>query len=183
MLPLYTYGIIASGTALWAAPFPLQRSKQQGLLKLDPRARWGVALEGIGYTLLWQGKFWMRSVASWQTEFAILLFATACVLSWGAAFVLGKHLRVDAVLISDHRLIRSGPYQIVRHPIYTSMLCILVATGSLIASWYLFVAALSLFLIGTEIRIITEEKLLESQFGDEFRNYRRAVKGLVPLLR
>jgi len=63
------------------------------------------------------------------------------------------------------------------------MLCILVATGSLIAPWYLFVAALSLFLIGTEIRIITEEKLLESQFGDEFRNYRRAVKGLVPLLR
>lgn len=183
MLPLYTYGIIAAGTTLWAASFPLQRSKQKGWLKLDPRARWGVALEGIGYTLLWQGKFWMRPLASWQTQLATLLFATACVLSWSAAFALGKHLRVDAVLISDHRLIRSGPYRIVRHPIYTSMLCVVVATGTLIAPWYLFVAALSLFLFGTEIRMFTEEKLLESQFGDEFRDYRRAVKGLVPLLR
>jgi len=183
MLHLYTYGIIASGTTLWAAPFPLQRTKQKGWLKLDSRARWGVALEGIGYTLLWQGKFWMRSLASWQTELAILLFVVACVLSWTAAFALGNHLRVDAVLINNHRLIRSGPYGIVRHPIYASMLCLLIATGTLIARWYLFVAALSLFLVGTEIRVFTEEKLLESLFGDEFRNYRRVVKGIVPLLR
>ena len=183
MLPIYTYGMIAAGTTLWAAPFPLQRSKQKRWLKLDPRARWGVALEGIGYTLLWQGKFWMRSLASWQTALAMLLFATACVLSWSAAFALGQQLRVDAVVIHDHRLIRSGPYRIVRHPIYASMLCVLVATGTLIAPLYLSIAALSLFLIGTEIRIFAEEKLLESQFGDEFRNYRSAVKGLVPLLK
>jgi protein-S-isoprenylcysteine O-methyltransferase Ste14 len=182
-MPIHTYVIVLAGTLLWAIPFPLVRSKQGGSLTKDRRARGGVALQGIGYALLWQGSFWTRTPEHWQTELSILLFAMACLLSWTSAFRLGSQLRVDAALADNHQLIRSGPYRLVRHPIYSSMLGVLVGTGVVIAPWYLMLGGLALFLIGTEIRMRTEDKLLESRFGEEFRNYKRAVSGFIPFVR
>jgi protein-S-isoprenylcysteine O-methyltransferase Ste14 len=80
-------------------------------------------------------------------------------------------------------LIRSGPYRFVRNPIYTSMLCVLLATALLITPLWLFVAALAVFLIGTTIRIRAEEKLLAGRFGEQFSAYRRSVSRLVPFVR
>jgi protein-S-isoprenylcysteine O-methyltransferase Ste14 len=182
-VPAYEYVIVVAGTVLWCIPFVLAHSRYKGALTLDRRARWGLALEGIGYTLIWQGSFWTRSPTLWQTALSLLLFATACALSWTGAFALGRQLRVDAALADNHELIRSGPYRFVRHPLYTSMLCVLVATGVVIASWYLLLAGMVLFLIGTEIRMRLEDALLEARFGDEFRNYRRTVPGFIPLVR
>lgn len=176
----YDYAILIAGTILWAIPFPLVRSRQKGALSLDRRARWGVALEFIGYTLLWQGSFWTGTLSSWQVSLAIVLFLAASLLSWTASRVLGRHLRVDAALESNHQLICAGPYRWMRHPIYTSMLCVLLATGILIASLYLFVPALLAFLIGTYIRVRVEDGLLASRFGDEFLAYRRRVGALIP---
>ena len=181
-MPLYAYLIVAVGTILWALAFPFARSKHKGALSLDPRARWGVALQAIGYTVLWQGHFWTRSLAPWRIYASIALFAAACALSWTAAFTLGKEFRVDAAVIAGHRLVRSGPYALVRHPIYTSMLTVLLGTGVLIAAWYLLLAGVVLFLIGTAIRMRVEDSLLEARFGDEFRQYRRSVKAFIPFI-
>src|SRR5215813_2283217 len=178
----YAYLIIVAGSILWAIPFPLARSKRQSAVTLDRRARWGVALQAAGYTVLWQGSFWTRSLVMWRIAASILLFLTACALSWTAAVTLGRQLRVDAALIADHRLIQSGPYKIVRHPIYASMFAVLAGTGLLIAPRYLLLSGSLLFLVGTEIRMRVEDALLESRFGVEFLDYRRAVKGLIPLV-
>ena len=181
-MPLYAYLIIAAGTILWALPFPIARSKYKGALTLDRGARWGVALQAIGYTVLWQGSFWIRSPAPWQTYLSALLLVAACALSWMSAITLGKQFRVDAGIIAGHRLVRSGPYRIVRHPIYTSMLALLLGTGVLIAPWYLLLAGVVVFLAGTAIRIRVEDALLEARFGDEFRQYRGSVKGFIPFV-
>jgi protein-S-isoprenylcysteine O-methyltransferase Ste14 len=181
-MPLYAYLIIAAGTILWALPFPIARSKYKGALTLDRGARWGVALQAIGYTVLWQGSFWIRSPAPWQTYLSALLLVAACALSWMSAITLGKQFRVDAGIIAGHRLVRSGPYRIVRHPIYTSMLALLLGTGVLIAPWYLLLAGVLLFLVGTVIRTRVEDTLLEARFGDEFRQYRGSVKGFIPFV-
>ena len=92
------YTILAAGTVLWFLPFLLVRRKSKGALTLERRARWGVALQGLSYTVLWQGPFWTRSLASWQTAFALALFAIAGAISWTSAFTLGRQLRVDAAL-------------------------------------------------------------------------------------
>jgi protein-S-isoprenylcysteine O-methyltransferase Ste14 len=178
----FHYAILAAGPVLWFFPFLLVRRKFKGASTLDRRARWGVALEGLGYTVLWQGPFWTRSLEAWQTALALALFAVACAISWTSAFALGRQHRVDAALESDHRLIRSGPYRLVRHPIYTSMIAVLVGTGILIAPWYLMAPALTFFLLGTAIRVRVEDRLLESRFGEEFRQYRRTVPAFIPFV-
>ena len=70
---------------------------------------------------------------------------------------------------------RTGLYAIVRHPIYTSLLTMLVSTLFLFTRWQWVVPALALFIIGTEIRVYTEDGLLASRFGERFLEYKRRV--------
>lgn len=90
---------------------------------------------------------------------------------------------MDAALNSDHQLVTSGPYRFVRHPIYASMFSILLGTGFMITSKWLFIAAVALFIAGTEIRVRIEESLLGSRFGDEFVSYRSRVAAYIPFVR
>jgi protein-S-isoprenylcysteine O-methyltransferase Ste14 len=63
------------------------------------------------------------------------------------------------------------------------MLLLLVATAALLTRWGWAAASVALFLIGTEIRVRTEDRLLASRFGDRFTAYRRQVAAYIPLVR
>lgn len=114
---------------------------------------------------------------------SVILGVLSAVLSWTSVKHLGRQFRVNAGLYEDHQLVRSGPYAIVRHPIYTSLLAILGATLSLLTPWECAAVSLAIFVAGTEIRVHTEDKLLASRFGDEFTVYKRKVSAYVPFLR
>ena len=111
--------------------------------------------------------------------FAVL----ASLLSWSSIQHLGRQFRIQAGLYEDHRLIRTGPYRWVRHPIFASLLSALLCTLLLLTPWQWCVVSLALFLLGTEIRIRTEERLLASRFPEEFPEYRRHVPAYLPFLR
>ncbi len=57
-------------------------------------------------------------------------------------------------------LVTTGAYSLVRHPLYLSFLLMLVATGLLVAVWPKLLAAVALYVAGSEIRIATEEREL-----------------------
>src|SRR5689334_11540695 len=163
-MPAYAYTILAVGWLAWCLPFFLVKRNAQAPSRLNRNARWGIAFQVIGYSLLWQGHFWTRSLEFWRLPLAVIFFALAALLSWSGAGTLGRQWRIDAGLNSDHELVRSGVYGVVRHPIYTSMLCLLLATGFLITPLTLFAVAAILFMIGTEIRVRVEDNLLASRF-------------------
>src|SRR5208283_2939541 len=97
------------------------------------------------------------------------------LMAWNAVVHLGKQFRIHAGLYEDHELVRTGPYAIVRHPIYASLLAMLLCTLLILTPWEWVALPLALFIVGTEIRVRSEDALLESRFGDEFRNYRQQV--------
>src|SRR5208283_1171929 len=133
-MPTSTYVILATGWLLWLTPFLLAYRKKQAAAQVDQRARWGMLLIAVGYSFLWQGKFWERSLPGWRVPLGVFFLILAAILAWTATRALGRQWRVDAGLISDHELVTSGPYRLVRHPIYTSMLCMLLGTGFLITT-------------------------------------------------
>jgi len=182
-MPIYAYAILVAGWLLWMMPFALIKRSRNPAKHIDRRARWGVVIVAIGYSVLWQGKFWLRHPQSWQIILAIVFFALGIFLSWTSTRALGRQWRIDAGLSSDHELIMAGPYRFVRHPIYTSMLCVLLATGFVVTPLPLFLLALVVFLIGTEIRVRIEDKLLASQFGETFQQYQRSVPAYIPFLK
>ena len=107
----------------------------------------------------------------------------AAVLAWTSVNHLGKQFRIHAGLYEDHELVRTGPYAIVRHPIYASLLAILVCSLLLLTPWRWVLISLALFILGTEIRVHSEDRLLESRFGEEFRDYRKRVPAYLPFVR
>ena len=70
--------------------------------------------------------------------------------------------------------------RLVRHPIYTGMLGLLLATGVAVSYWPALLIALFVFLTGTVIRIRSEERLLRETFGAEFEAYTQRVPALLP---
>ena len=73
-----------------------------------------------------------------------------------------------------------GPYAWVRHPIYTAMLGMLIATGLALTYLLVLIIAIALFMVGTIIRVRSEEKLLRETFGAAFDEYANRVAVIVP---
>jgi protein-S-isoprenylcysteine O-methyltransferase Ste14 len=128
----------------------------------------------VGYSILWQSHFWEKSPEDWRPIVALCFFVLACLLSWTAARSLGHQFRFDAAIDTAHMLVRAGPYRVIRHPIYTSMFCVLLATGIVVSPLKLLLASIAVFIAGTLIRMRIEDRLLEAQFGAAFLQYRGA---------
>jgi protein-S-isoprenylcysteine O-methyltransferase Ste14 len=183
--PLIVYVVMYAGLFVWLLPFFLAGWSRRPPVRRDPRWRWGILLEVAGYMvmILYALHLGAATVSPWRIAFAILFFAIASLLSWTSARTLGRFLRFEAALDDDHQLIRRGPYGVVRHPIYASMLCMFLGMAALLATPGSFIVALALFVTGTEIRVRIEDKLLAEKFGAEFAEYRRTTPAYVPLLR
>ncbi|HEY5253924.1 MAG TPA: isoprenylcysteine carboxylmethyltransferase family protein [Acidobacteriaceae bacterium] len=182
-MPSYGYLILAAGWIFWFLPFPLTGWTRSTPQKTQHVARWGLLLQIVAYLIVWCERFWAMSPAPWRIALSVSFFALAILLSWTSTRALGRHLRFDAALSADHELVQSGVYGILRHPIYLSMLCLLLGTGFMVAPSILFMSAILVFLVGTEIRVRTEDSLLASRFGDRFHQYQKRVSAYIPFVR
>ncbi len=171
---------------LWALAFVGARKRAAGQKKVvrAPVSRWGIFLQGAGFTLAW---IYIRSPgfekSTLSLAISMVLAPLSAALGWAAVSHLGKYWRYEAALSEEHALIQSGPYRWLRHPIYASMLGLLLAIGAAWSWWPMLVAALMFFLVGTEIRIRAEDRLLAERFQDSFRSYRSRVHAYIPFLR
>lgn len=159
--------------------------------KRDRSSIIGLALQGLSYGLIWgvRREPFTPIIAGSKTRDLVAIAASvlAIVAAIGSVWLittavktLGKEWSLTARLVEGHKLATTGPYAYVRHPIYTGMLGMLVATGLAISHWVALLAALVIFFVGTIIRVRSEEKLLREAFGQDFENYARRVPAIVP---
>ena len=95
---------------------------------------------------------------------------------------LGKQWSLAARVVEHHSLVTEGPLGVIRHPIYTAMFGMLLATGLAFSRSGVLLPAMLVYWIGAAIRIRSEEKLLREMFGQEFEAYVRRVPALFPRL-
>lgn len=108
----------------------------------------------------------------------IALTAAGVAFCIVARLYLGQNWSVTATIKQDHQLIRTGPYRLVRHPIYTGTL--IAAIGTAIAFGETRdLLALPLAVVGFWLKARSEERLLMSNFGDRYAAYRREVRGAI----
>jgi protein-S-isoprenylcysteine O-methyltransferase Ste14 len=142
----------------------------------------------VAYVLIVNGELglsWLNLVlvpegrASTAVGYALLM-AGMLFAGWARLF-LGGNWSSSVTLKEDHTLIQSGPYRIVRHPIYTGLLVALLGTAIALGELRCFLGVL-LAAIAWKIKSMSEETLMVQQFGDQYTRYREQVKGLVPYL-
>lgn len=94
---------------------------------------------------------------------------------------LGKYWSGIITLKEGHKLIRTGPYKLVRHPLYTGFLGGVLGSA-LTAHTYEAAIGLVLMFMTYLIKIRREEVFLTQQFGDEYAVFKREVKALLPFI-
>ena len=98
-----------------------------------------------------------------------------------ARFTLGRNWSGVVTFKGGHELITRGPYAIVRHPIYTGLLMMII--GTVIAYGHVAgVVALPFVFWGLWIKLRYEEKLMLQKFPAEYEAYSRRVKRLIPFI-
>jgi protein-S-isoprenylcysteine O-methyltransferase Ste14 len=144
---------------------------------------------------IWFLMWLIMGLASWPWRNA-LLYSTPW--AWAAAaplfasgftlYVFGqRRFTADQLLgrnefhphLHEQRLVTSGIRRHVRHPIYLGHFCELLAWS--IGTGLLVVYAMTVFAAITGVLMVRrEDRELEERFGDEYRDYRRRVPGLIP---
>jgi protein-S-isoprenylcysteine O-methyltransferase Ste14 len=170
----------------WAYPFLFRaphKRKRKSITVAGP-TRVGLVLEGAAIFMAFIFRLPLQHEPGLVRILASMVFGPiAAVLAWSSVKHLGKQFRFHAGLYDDHELVRTGAYAVVRHPIYASLLAILLSTLCLLTRWPWMLVSLVVFVAGTEIRVHSEERLLASRFGEEFAEYRKKVWAYVPFVR
>ena len=151
--------------------------------KSAPGAKYGMLLEALGFLCASLPRTPDEPVPQSLQIAALVLAPLSLLLGWLAIREMVLQWRLQAVVTQSHRLITTGPYAFIRHPVHTSLFGMLLATGFVVADWMTTVAAVVLYLCGTEIRIAAEEKLLAERFGTDFAVYRANVPAYIPFVR
>lgn len=97
---------------------------------------------------------------------------------WARA-ILGTNWSAAVTIKENHTLVRRGPYQIVRHPIYTGFLLGLLGTSFVYGFARCFIGVLVVGL-AFWLKSQTEEQFMVQQFGQQYLEYRRQVRALIP---
>ena len=85
----------------------------------------------------------------------------------------GTNVRPDQPTTS---LVTSGPYAVVRNPLYVAALCLYIGIALFVDGVALFVLLIPLMIVLHWGIVLREERYLESKFGDDYRAYRSQVR-------
>ncbi len=93
---------------------------------------------------------------------------------------LGTNWSNSLELRENHRLVTSGIYRSVRHPMYTAIFVYALAQALLLANWVAGPGCLVVFTLMFGSRLHTEERMMSEQFGQQYEDYVVRTKRLIP---
>jgi protein-S-isoprenylcysteine O-methyltransferase Ste14 len=111
----------------------------------------------------------------------LALTAAGIGFAIAARLWIGRNWSGRVTIKEQHQLIQSGPYSLVRHPIYSGFLLALLGTA-IVHGEIRGLVGFALAALGWVLKLRTEEAFLAQQFGDDYSDYKRRVKALVPFV-
>ena len=117
----------------------------------------------------------------WVFRLGAALTAAGLLFSVWARNHIGNNWSAIVTIKQDHQLITSGPYALVRHPIYTGLLLALIGSALARGEWRGVLAVLIAFCaLWRKLRL--EERWMQEQFGAAYSAYSSRVAALVPFI-
>jgi protein-S-isoprenylcysteine O-methyltransferase Ste14 len=111
----------------------------------------------------------------------VIIQAAFFLLAAWARRHLGRNWSAEVRIGEGHELVRTGPYRMLRHPIYTAMLGMFLGTA-IASSQYHALVGVAILVLAYLRKTRLEENILRETFGAEWDAYRRKTWALVPLL-
>jgi protein-S-isoprenylcysteine O-methyltransferase Ste14 len=119
--------------------------------------------------------FWLR----WSGFFIGL---TALIILFWVIRSLGHNFSTSLTIQKDQTLITQGPYQWVRHPMYTSFILLWIGFFFISTNWFIGLTGIVGFVLTIVVRTPKEEQMMIERFGEEYLAYMRRTGRYLPRL-
>jgi len=116
----------------------------------------------------------------WRAGIGLALFVLGLSFAIWARLNIGRNWGSPMSQKDEPELVTSGPYRLVRHPIYSGILTAGIGTAVALTWWWLIAAALGGFYFIYSATV--EERYLTERFPDSYPAYKRSSKMLVPFI-
>jgi len=139
-------------------------------------AGWLMAVPQIGIPLLEERFIPWSPIIFWS---AAALTAVGLLFSVWARVHLGGNWSGTVTVKEEHALITTGPYALVRHPIYTGILTGFLGSALALGQWR-GVLALVIGIAGLWRKWRLEERWMQETFGEVYSTYKKRVRAVIP---
>jgi len=118
----------------------------------------------------------------WMVVLGGLVFAAGLgVFRWSHK-ALGRNWSITLEIREKHKVVSSGPYKFVRHPMYLSFLLMGLGQAMLLPNWVAGTAGIIGFAVLFFLRVDKEERMMQESLGPEYEQYMKQTKRIIPFL-
>jgi protein-S-isoprenylcysteine O-methyltransferase Ste14 len=151
-----------------------------------------------------KGSLWLLTISisvGYWLSFILASTKVGRIYNWNTFFVIGSVLvligliiRVTSILtlkqqftyrvtrIENHKLVETGLYKYIRHPGYLGQLIIFLGISTCLSNWLSVLLMIIPVLLGYLNRIKVEEKFMVEQLGQNYQDYKKRTKKLIPAI-
>ena len=163
-------------------------SKDRGKTKFDKGSTSFISvIMGTSFVLLFAAPLlngWHIAWIPWPAVgiAGVCLAVIGLVIRCVAFATLGRFFTRTLQKTEDHKLVTSGIYHDIRHPGYLSDILTFLGLGMAVCNWIPVAFVAVTFSAGYAYRIRTEERMLIEVFGEDYVNYKKHSKRLIPFI-
>lgn len=184
------YGIIVLGTSIIRYPHEKRNktnkitTSQKGTLEkiLLGLAFLGMVLLPLVYLFTSLFSFADYDVPLWLQLFGLLSIVPMLWLFYRSHKDLGRNWSATLEIREGHHVVDSGVYKYVRHPMYSAILILVIIQALLLNNYIAGLSGLVSFGLLYTLRVKNEEKMMLSEFGDEYEQYMKKTKRIIPYI-
>lgn len=158
-------------------------SREESVVLIAARAILGLPLLGAIFVyLLFPGRFlWMRLSVPLSLRWTGICLAglSLGILIW-VHLALGKNFATSIRLKNGHTLVKTGPYGLIRHPMYSAYFVLFLAAFLITENWVIGASGAAVILLLMTVRLRFEEDLLVGRFGKDYVAYRELTPKFLP---
>ncbi len=119
---------------------------------------------------------------NWFFYPGIFLMIIGIIVRQWSIFILGRFFTLTVGVQKNHKVVDHGPYRYIRHPSYSGLFMIMIGIGLALCTWGGALAILVLSGLAFGYRMYVEEKVLVSELGDDYIQYMKRTKRLIPFV-
>ena len=139
----------------------------------------------LGYVLSFAiGATKIGRMNGWDTFFAVgvVLVVIGLIIRITSILTLNHYFTYSVSTIENHKLIEAGLYKSIRHPGYLGQLLIFLGISISVSNWLAILLMMIPVTIGYLYRMKVEERFMIAQLGENYLNYQKRTKRIIPMI-
>jgi protein-S-isoprenylcysteine O-methyltransferase Ste14 len=163
-----------------------QRSRSKLMTSGDKSSLWWLyGLITVGYALSFSiGTTKIGRINYWNAFFAIgmALVVAGFVIRIHSILTLNQYFTYSVAKVANHKIIETGLYKFIRHPGYLGQLIIFFGISTSISNWLSVLVMMIPVTLGYLYRINVEESFMLENLGEDYLNYQKRTKRIIPFI-